>query len=1140
VKRTNRVELSKAQRKAVETVGENLCVSAGAGSGKTRVLVERFLHLVIEHKISPASILAITFTEKAANEMKRRIVERLREEKLEAARREVENASIGTIHSFCARILREHPVEAGVDPYFVILEAAEAELLQERVLDETVERLVSEPDLFRLLQIYGEESVRKGILETYRKSRNSETSFETMLKRRSIPSLRSGEAAEAIPRSKIASPDRPSGTGEPSGHPPLDQPASPPPGAPRNDDTRKALLDSLSEALGELEGVSGVDEVKAGLRKFKSPTELILLKKNLRAAGKQKETIARVKELLEELAAFLYEEKAMPAREVFIRVALEFEKGYEALKREERAIDFDDLQLRAVRLLGSDTKASKAMRKLYQEKFAEILVDEFQDTNRLQDRLLELIRCEANLFVVGDLKQSIYGFRGTEVGIFIEKEKAFSRVPLQENYRARPPLIDFVNRFFETLWKEDSAPFERLIATRIEEGARPRVARLALAQPKDEKLDEVRIREARSLARYIQKLHHEEGIPYRDIACLFEATTSVHFYEQEFRRDDIPYFVVSSRGFYTQPEVRDVVSFLSVLENPKRDVPLAATLRSPLFQISDDTLFWLSRKAKAERKETPFLEGVETFESILEISAEEKEKLRFFKATFERFLEEKEKFRIAELIEAILKATHYDLYVLKSRQGERRFANLRKLVEIAREVEAKETLHLSEFVRLVKGLETRDLRQSQAQVASEEGEVVKLMTIHTAKGLEFPVVILPDLGRKEGSEGTSFLLSEEEGLGIKAWDEEAWDFRETLTFRRIKDRSDRARSEESKRLFYVAMTRAKEKLVLSGPKAIPKPEQSFHEMATWAHWVEKILSEGEWGIETVPEARPEPFPFKKRKALAYRRPIRKRLETLSPIRLRETPAEVDSIFENLTRKEKTYFQRIDLPVSALLLFAKDPEAYFQVYEIGASALSLDRALEVKEEEVPEDEVLTSAEFGTRVHQILEQVFLRRLPATNAESLAERLTQDLSEKEREEIVEMVRRFLQSEQAKEILKSKSLHPELPFVLRLPHGLVHGKIDLVYQNPQGEWVILDYKTSSVDESTFTERGEEYRPQLELYALALRQILGTPPVRAEAKFLRPSLTHRIPFEPGDFEKMLRKFGDLQLEILKFRSGKI
>jgi ATP-dependent helicase/nuclease subunit A len=1085
------VELSKAQEQAVETVGKHLCVSAGAGSGKTRVLVERFLHLVIEQKISPASILAITFTEKAANEMKRRIVERLREEKLEAARRDVENASIGTIHSFCARILREHPVEAAVDPHFVILESAEAELLQERVLDDTVERLALEAEVFQLLRIYGEESVRKGILEAYRKSRNSETPFEAVLKRRSEANI-------------------------------------------------DAFKSEINQIVAKIEGVPAVDEVRGNL--VESPQEALgALKGNLKGGAKYKEEISRLKELLQELVAFRFEEKSLAAKEIFIRAALEFEKAYEALKREERALDFDDLQLRAVRLLGSDSKVSRAMRKLYQEKFAEILVDEFQDTNRLQDRLLELVRREANLFVVGDLKQSIYSFRGTEVGIFIEKEKAFTRVPLQENYRARPRLIDFLNRFFEILWREDAASFEPLVATRTEEGKRPRVARLALEQSKEKKkIEELRICEARSLARTIQKLHREEGVPYRDIACLFEATTSVHFYEQEFRRDDIPYFVVSSRGFYTQPEVRDVVSFLSVLENPKRDVPLAASLRSPLFQISDDTLFWLARKAKPEKEKsaTPLLEGLEAFESIPEISAAEKEKLRFFKAAFERFLQKKEKFRIAELIEAILKATHYDLYVLKLRQGERRFANLKKLVEIAREVEAKETLHLSEFVRLVKGLETRDLRQSQAQIASEEGEVVKLMTIHAAKGLEFPVVILPDLGRKEPADGTHFLLSEE-GLGIKAWDGEAWDFRETLTFRQNKARLERARSEESKRLLYVAMTRAKERLILSGPHDPPKKE-SFHEMATWAQWVERILSEGEWEIETIPEAPREPFPFEKRKALAYRKPIQKRLEALSPIRLRETPAEVDSILENLTRKERTYFQRIDLPVSALLLFAKDPEAYFQVYEIGVSALAREGTLEVKEEEIPDEETLTSAEFGTRVHQILEQVFLRRLVSAKAESLAARLTQDLSEREREEIAGMIRRFLQSEQAEEILKSKSLHPELPFVLRLPHGLVHGKIDLAYRNDRGEWMILDYKTSSVDESSFTERGEAYRPQLELYALAVRQILGTAPVRAEAIFLRPGLTHPLPFEPGDFEKMLRKFGDLQLEILRFRSGKI
>lgn len=1090
------MELSEQQLLAVETVGKNVCVSAGAGSGKTRVLVERFLHLVTHYHVSPQAILAITFTEKAANEMKRRIVDRLRGEGLEEARREVENAAIGTIHSFAARLLREHPIEAGVDPHFSILESGEAELLQERTLDETIESMVTAPEIFNLLHVYGEKAVREGILKACRASRNSEDSFEEILKRRTLA-------------------DR---------------------------ETFERELKQGLEALGEVRGQAEVRKAlfrifeKEGFQPGDLET-LVELKRKFRAAGRPKDEIRRFQETLLDFASFLKEEMTLPLREVFVRMALQFEKTYEEAKRVQRVLDFDDLQLRAVKFLGSGSPTSQVLRRIYQQKFREILVDEFQDTNHLQNRLLELIRRDSNLFVVGDFKQSIYGFRGTKVEIFLEKEKAFqtspsgTRISLVENYRARPRLISFVNRFFECLWKEDGLPFEPLVPTRTEEGSTPRVDWLRLAQGKEESLNEVRIREARTLVHYLKALVKEEGFEYREIAFLFEAMTHVHFYEQELRRAEIPYFVVSNRGFYSQPEIRDIVNFIFTLENPKRDIPLAATLRSPLFQLSDETLFWLARRAKKEARETPLVEGLSEFESIPEISEAEKEKLRFFSRTFHEFLGEREKLRVAELVEKILRVTNFDLYVLKLRQGERRWANLRKLVEIAREMESKGPLPLGEFVRAVKGLETREVRESEAQVEAEEGNVVRLMSIHMAKGLEFPVIILPDLGRGEKTEGRHFLVSREEGFGLEG----------TLTFRRNKKRLERFRSGESKRLFYVAMTRAKERLMLSGPQGEGKPKDSFHEMSSWAEWVEQVLGAGEWETRVLSEVLPEPFPFERRKPLAERRPIRRRLEAQSPVPLREPSTEIELILEKLKRPERITFQRIDLPVSAFLLFARDPEAYFRVYEIGVPEEMPDRRwVEIKEEEAQEEEELTSAQFGTRVHQFLEQVLTRRLGVRGIDSLLRRFTEDLGKKEREEISEIVHRFLASDQAREILNSEVFYPELPFVLRLTHGLVQGTMDLLYQNRKGEGVILDYKTSRVDEATLAERGEAYRIQLELYALALRQILGRPPVEARIHFLRAGLSYPIPFAPSDFEKFYEKFSALQKGILKFRGEKI
>lgn len=1055
--------LSDAQELAVMSRGKNICVSAAAGSGKTLVLVERFLHLVMREKLSPASILAITFTDRAANEMKQRIIKRLTQENLEEARREVENAAIGTIHSFCARLLREHPVEAGVDPHFSILESTEAELLQERVLDEVIESSAAEAEVFQFLKTYEEIKVRKGILSAYRRSRNFEVSFEEALRRR--------------------------------------VPADP-------DFFKTELQQQTGQAPPDMDS-------------------LLALKAQLRAGGPERERIRQTKQLIEDYVSFLLEEETLSDREIFIQLALRFEKVYEEAKRRERALDFDDLQIRAVRLLGSDQAVSKAVRKIYQERFAEILVDEFQDTNRLQERLLDLIRRPSNLFIVGDLKQSIYGFRGTELKVFIEKEKAFNqdgmRISLVENYRSRPRLINFINQFFEILWREDGLSFEKLRAVREEENSGPRVERLRLEPLEGESADELRIREARRLAHRLRLLAEEEGVAYKNIACLFEAMSDVHFYEQELRRLDIPYFVVSNRGFYSQTEIRDLMSFLSVLENPSKDVPLAAVLRSPLFQVSDDTLFWLADCAKVKNRR-PLMEAVQQFGSIAQIAPAEKEKLAFFKETFEKFLQEKEKLHLSELVEKILRVTGYDLYVLRMRHSERRSANLRKLMELAREMESRESLHLGDFVRAIQGLELREVREAEAQVEAE-GEGVKLMSIHAAKGLEFDVVVLPDLGRSGLAEGGGFLLSEE-GFGL----------RDTLTYRWGKARMERLRSEESKRLLYVGMTRAREKLILSGSASRKPQADSFHEMPTWAHWVDQILSEGKWDVAMRPEEPAKPFAFERRKSLAERKPFRKRLESLAAMPIRESSTAVDEILKNLQEPEKTYFERIDLPVSAFFLFVKNPEDYFRVYEIGATS-----SFEVKEEEMKKEEgEFTSAAFGTRVHLILEQVFLRRLNLKETKLLIHQFTLDLSEERREEMSHLVCQFLGTEQAKEILKAGKIYPELSFVLRLPCGLVHGKIDLIYQNLRGEWFVLDYKTSFVDKDSFGDRGEDYRTQMELYALGLWQILGESPREGRIYFLRPNLVYPISFSANGLDDLFERYSKLQKKILEFRKAKL
>ena len=509
-------DLTLVQRKAVETVDRNVCVSAGAGTGKTRVLVERFIYLVEHEWARPHEILAVTFTEKAAQEMKRRIAARLRESGLEDARRELENAYIGTIHSFCARVLREHPIEAGIDPDFRVLEEDEAHLLRELAFDELIEARFQEPEMFNLLHVYGEKTLRSGVSSVARKVHTSGLTLNVILSeaKRGQVLLRPVPFLELEPLKKLKGKE--------------------------NDCAEMETL--LSKPVS---GWREIEAIKTAAKKFQ------------RRGDEQK----AFRDALDEWLGFRIESLSSEIKTAFFNFAVDFKTRYAARKRKHSGLDFDDLEREAVSLLSGSEPAQIAIRSLYQKHFKFIMVDEFQDTSPIQNQLIDLVQSAGTLFIVGDWKQSIYGFRGADASLFLKKEEEFSSsgkesyVALAENFRSRPELIDCVNPFFEKLWAEEKKTFGPLIPARnvIARSEIPRndgvVEFLTVERPEGETVQEARIKEARALAGRIEELQATGAYEYRDFAMLFRAADDIFFYEYELRNLGIPYYVVSGRGF---------------------------------------------------------------------------------------------------------------------------------------------------------------------------------------------------------------------------------------------------------------------------------------------------------------------------------------------------------------------------------------------------------------------------------------------------------------------------------------------------------------------------------------------------------------------------------------------------------------
>lgn len=1106
--------LTEIQKEIVESRGRNLIVSAGAGTGKTRVLVERFLHAVVHDHVPVTEILALTFTEKAANEMKERIRSRLLELGLHGARRDLEAAAISTIHAFASRVLKEHPLEAGVDPDFRVIEEEEAKTLKDLAAADAIEETYAPGSgTFHLLRTYGEERVNEGLRSCLEAARHEGKMLQAFF---------GGARATFSPLGAPASVGLP-----------LESPLP--------------LLESLGESqlaaewrVFEKDGSWDWEKLEA----FKAWSRYFANR-----GGKAKGEIwKRISALCKAYVASRIDQLALPWRERWEALALAFESAYERRKREEAALDFDDLQIRALELFRGTTPLHERLRRQLQEKFRHLLVDEFQDTSFLQLELIERLASPGNLFLVGDYRQSIYGFRGAEPLVFRAKEEEYektgtgARKVLDENFRSRPAILDFVNPFFEHLWAGDGFSTEPL---RARLGGTGELEWLTAAREEGEDLDLARHREARLIARRIAELH-EEGTPYGHIAILFQAMTHTALYEQALKRAGVPYFVVAGRTFYQQPEIRDVLQFLAYLVNPLQDIPLAACLRSPLVQVSDDTLFWLARRAKSQDETRPLFESLLTFEDIAEIPEGEKTKLRDFLRISEGLRAERDRLRIAELLDRLLALSSFELAVLADPQGIRQYANLRKLVRLARGFEAHERMDLGGFLARLKALETREVRESEAQVEAEKGgKVVRLLSIHKAKGLEFPVVFIADLAcRRQPRHSQDILARSHMGYALRIPNEKTGSLEEPGTWRGIRDAARAKEREEWKRLFYVAATRAQERLILSG--VLEKEEEGERESragqgGTWMDWLRTSPEEVRGRLKQIRSQ--EPFPLKPKLPLARKARFEKLFPDLRPRPMeelikalpkgREVADQGEALIHRMREIAVLPSRTIDLPVTAFWAYRKSADHYLRVYEIGLPDSDWETADSVArwgvEGEVP------PADFGTALHAVLERLDFQN-PSSHLEALIRDHVGFLGEGAVREAGQILRAFLQGPLFGELREAKAAKRELSFVLNERHGLIHGVIDLLYQSKDGGWHIVDYKTGVGSEEKVSQFG--YDLQVEIYAHAVREILGRPPASVALYFLRNQWAYRRRLQEDGMHSLGLKVRGLQEEILNFSAG--
>jgi ATP-dependent helicase/nuclease subunit A len=858
---------------AIEDLNHHIFLSAGAGTGKTRVLVERYLNVLRQRRAEVSEMVAVTFTEKAANEMKSRLrieMPTLQPHVSDWQRhlRALENAPISTIHSFCARILREHAIVAGVDPQFAVLDEVDAVILLEETLDEFMRHRLREDNEAALLTL-----VRAwGFSPTWSLLRERMSDYEQALPCLEVMPSEKQSLLNAW-RAAVENEQREclhALLNDARWTEALDvlrsiQPRNPNDAAAQQ---RARILECAARASDET--LSITERAQAVLEIYGNAKRNVGQQKNWRS----KEDLAAVREAFKPLRALSeqlvkqvgsdrnpnVDERAADLSIAFAQELRHALSAYNRAKRERSVLDFSDLQILVRNLL----RDHPDVREPYQQRFKFIMVDEFQDTNALQKEMIWMLagtkglglRVEGSptmdaqpstlLFIVGDIKQGIYRFRGADVSVFNETAREFQRDPqcrvleLTTNFRTQHSLVEFFNEVFahpavmggsegKALYEASYAP---MTAHRADESDGAHVEWLLVKKSEDaeeeQNAEALREVEANAIAQRITELVNA-GANYGDIALLFAAMTDVAIYENALRRHDVPYYIVAGSSFYRQQEIKDVLNFLNVLENAHDEIALVGVLRSPFFAVSDETLYWLCHP----RERGSLYERMVNDSTI---PPEEQDKLRRAAQLVASLREVKNRLRLSQLLNLILERTGYTAVLLTQFMGEQMASNVRKLVDMARAFEVGNgrravpslqnfIAHIGEFIRA-------EMRESEAATQEEESNVVKLLTIHRAKGLEWSTVFVPDLARQRRPVSATVLAHPRLGFAAQVENDEGKLTPPSIAqvIRKEENRMDIA---EHRRLLYVALTRARDRLILSSPFKLQKD--------TWLQWLNEAL-----------------------------------------------------------------------------------------------------------------------------------------------------------------------------------------------------------------------------------------------------------------------------------------------------------
>lgn len=1111
---------TQAQRQTIEARGGNLLVSAAAGSGKTAVLAERIVSLVREGKRID-ELLVVTFTRAAAAEMRARILSSLHDADdgggwlaMQALR--VERADISTLHGFCAKVLREHFQAAGVDPTFRVGDTAELGVLRAGALEAAMTACFEAPTpaFERAAACYAQETLFDAVetLHTFLMARPEPWQWvEEAAQRLSTDqealkdSLWMAVLLDRVCLEAEAAVDAFVGLQAYADEHQLYREFTA-----REAENARAFLDAARQGYAALTQYAPLDAGRKPSKKRDADEALearyMALRKAAKAALKDAMDAAVKLHALEESV-----EDIRDTKQVFMGIAeaaRRFHETYAGLKAERNLVDFHDLEHFALRALQSDAVAEGI-----RSRYAAVFIDEYQDSSLLQEAILQRVCRGDNLFMVGDVKQSIYRFRLAEPALFLRKTRTFSldegmvnrRIPLNANFRSEKTLLAAINQVFARVFcggmMELPYDGEEWLTPGVEDGPEgmPVEVHLAIREAEgDEEEEETEeaedaptagelsqrtldaiTYEAEMIAERIEALQREEGARLKDIAIVMRTVRGkAALVVEVLRQKGIAAWSDQGEDALLRPEVQAVVSLLAVIDNIRQDLPLLSALRGPALGLSEESLAAI----RVAQPEGTFADAMFAY------AAQEGDlagALRGFMERIRAWALEAQVMPLDTFLRRLYEVTGHYAAVGALTGGASRQANLRMLAEHAGAYQRAQPGGVGGFLRYLERVKARD--GIAAQDIGDGDDVVRVLSIHKSKGLQFPVVFVAGLGTRldRRKDSGALLLHADLGAGLAHIDPEQRSIRETLAQAAILEKKRQEAKAEEARVLYVAMTRAKRRLILTGaPKKGDAERWAMREGPPPA----RAASMLDW---VMPCAMANPAQW-----VVMRRAARTRQDAASEMNAKEALLQTIRS-QGMPNMESAVARRLSwrapVPSGVPLKQSVSAVVKAEAKQGEAEDTPLTLAALPKRPGYMEAGGLSAAERGDAIH-----AFLRLIPLETQDLAAacrSMVQRDLLSREQADALPLavLGRFFEGPVWARVRSAEQVRREWPFNLRMRIGeertLLQGVIDCCFVE-EGQWVLLDYKTDRAEDPAPMIR--RYAPQLALYAKALEEITG------------------------------------------------